>query len=183
MHPLLQRLAIVGVLSVCVEEVSAQQRTNFSGIWVRSDTLAERASVATVGDGAFRSGDMGAGWGTPLTVTQTADSLAIEYVFFSAYDLQPPLRLVYALDGGETRNDVMIGHATEVQRSRVTWRDGSLVITTRHPLPASVGSPGQTVEVRQTLTLASPTSLVVETVRSGALGAPAVATRTIYTKR
>jgi hypothetical protein len=136
--------------------------------------------VAAVGDAAFRTGGMGSGWGSPLTIRQQANRLVVEYVFFSTYDLQPPLRFVYALDGAESRNGMMIGHAQSILRSRVSWRDSTLVITTVYPVP---GSTNTTTEVQQTLTLESPTSLVIETTRTAVGGAPPIVTRTTYTKR
>jgi hypothetical protein len=74
----------------------------------------------------------------------------------------------------------MIGHATSLQRSHAVWRDSMLVITTTHPTP-ELGA-GSTTEVRQTLTLESPTSLILETTRSGVPGAPASVIRTIFRK-
>jgi hypothetical protein len=54
----------------------------------------------------------------------------------------------------------MIGHAESLLRSRATWRDSALVITTSYPAPAGVNVP---IQVRQVLTLESPASLVIET--------------------
>lgn len=181
----------VSLALVPLARALAQQPANFSGAWVRAaDSTADRGpSVATAGDASFRAGDMGTGWGigapggAPLTITQRDDSLVIEYVFFSPYDLQPPVRLAYALDGRESRNSVMIGHATYVQRSRLSWRGSTLVITTAHQLPRDIDARGGTVEVRQMLTLESPGSLIVETTRSGVQGGPATTTRSAYTKR
>ena len=159
----------------------AQTRPDLSGTWVRG---AEGApTVATAGDAAFRVGDMGTGLGTPLTITQRRDSLVLEYVFFSSYDLQPPIRFAYAMDGSESPNEITIGHAATTQRARIVWRDSSVVITTRHPVPAEVVPiTGPAVEVRQIITLASPTSIVVETTRPGGNGQPQTI-RATYTKR
>lgn len=122
---------------------------------------------------------MGSGWGTPLTISQRPDSLVVEYVFFSSYDLQPPIRFAYAMSGAESDNDVIVGHAATTQRAHISWRDSSLVIVTRHPVPRGV--PGGPVEVRQVLTLTSAASLLVETTRPGAKGPETI--RTSYTKR
>jgi hypothetical protein len=127
---------------------------------------------------------MGSGWGSPLTIAQRQDSLIIEYTVFSTYDLQPPIRLSYALDGSASPNAVMIGHAEYVQRSRITWEGGgsTLVITTAHRLPTPDAS--GTVEVRQALTLRSPTLLLIETTRAAVPGTRGVATttRTTYAR-
>ena len=119
---------------------------------------------------------MGSGWGSPITIRQDAGTLVVEYVHFAAYDLQPPVRLHFALDGSESPNTVMIGHTTSAQRSRVAWRDRTLVITT------SAGLPGRRVQVRQALTLDSPDTLQLETTR-GVDSAPPSVTRTTYVAR
>lgn len=156
----------------------AQSVPDFSGEWVRMDSAAERGSVAAVGDAAFRTGTMGSGWGSPLILRQAAGRLVVEYAFFSTYDLQAPIRLVYALDGSESRNAIMIGHAESVLRSRAMWRGDTLVITTEYPAPAGAND----AVVRQSLSLASPTSLLVETTR-GLTSASQTVSRTTYTKR
>jgi hypothetical protein len=122
---------------------------------------------------------MGSGWGSPLTIKQDANQLVVEYAFFGTYDLQPPLRFAYALDGTESRNTIMLSHAESVLRSRTTWRDSSLVIATLYPVPSGLGG---AAEVRQALTLASPGVLVVETTRSGVAGTDATVLRTTYRK-
>jgi hypothetical protein len=173
---------IAGALATALSGVgaSAQARPDFTGTWVRAVEAAP--PVATAGDAGFRMGDMGSGWGTPLTISIQPDSLIIAYVFFGTYDLQPPVRLAYALNGSESQNTIMIGHATTVQRSRIVWRDSALVITTIYPVPREAAATRRTVEVRHMLTLASPTSLVVETTRPGANGTPVTA-QTAYSRR
>jgi hypothetical protein len=170
------------MMAAGVAGVAAAQRPDFSGQWMRADSAA-RPSVATAGDAAFRTGDMGIGWGAAVTITQTADSLVVQWVHFAAYDLQPPMRFAYAMNGAESRNDVMIGHATSTQRARVSWRENSLVITTQHPLAAGVGARGGSIEVVQTLTLDAGGALVVETTRAGLAGAAPTTVRVTYNKR
>jgi hypothetical protein len=156
------------------------QRPDFSGTWVRADSATERASVAAVGDAAFQRGAMGDGWGSPLTLRQSADTLVVEYVHFARYDLQPPLRFVYTLNGSESRNAIMIGHAETRLTSRAAWHDSTLIITTRYSLP---GSATETTEVRQVLALRSADTLVIETTRPGPAGSPPIVTRVLHTKR
>jgi len=178
--------ALMSVLSMSgVAAASGQQRPDFSGEWIRAaDSAADgRATVAATGDAAFRVGNMGSGWGSPLTITQRSNQLIVEYAFFSAYDLQPRLRFTYALDGSESRNTVMIGHAPSVQRATVAWAGSTLVITTMHPVPASGDGTTAQAQVRQALTLEPPNALIVETTRVGILGGPTATTRTVYTKR
>ena len=169
-------LIVAGFLSTAA--AGAQARPDFTGTWTRAPEGAP--TVATTGDAGFRVGDMGNGWGTPLTITQRPDSIIVEYVFFSSYDLQPPVRFAYATDGSESPNTIMLGHAPSLQRGRVGWQDRSLVITTLHPVPPGATS-GKPVEVTQTLTLASRTSLIVETTRPGTKGPETI--RTAYTRR
>lgn len=154
-------------------------RPDFSGTWSRVDAEPELPSVAAAGDLAFRSGSMGSGWGSPITIRQDARALVVEYAHFSPYDLQPPIRLTLALDGSDSDNAVMIGHAASRQRSRVAWRDRTLVITTELAGP----EPGGRVQVRQALTLESPDTLQVETARDGPGGAPPSVTRATYARR
>ena len=156
------------------------QLPDFSGSWVRADSATERPSVASVGNAAFQRGAMGDGWGSPLTLHQSADTLVVEYAHFARYDLQPPLRLVYALNGSESRNAIMIGHAESRLTSRAAWRNATLVITTRFSVP---GSATETIEVRQVLALLAADTLVVETTRPGAAGSPPIVTRVVYAKR
>jgi len=158
--------------------VVAQTRPDFSGDWVLADSASEQRSVAAVGDAGFRTGNMGSGWGSPLTLRQQSNQLVVEYAFFSTYDLQPRLRFTFALDGSESRNAIMIGHAESVLRSRGVWRDSSLVITTIYP-----GHAAATTEVQHALTLASPTSLIIETTRLAGSGAAPTVTRSTYSKR
>ena len=76
---------------------------------------------------------MGSGWGSPLTITQDAKQLVVVQTLFGRYDMQPPLRFVYALDGSETRNAVMIGHAAQIARVARGVGRPALQITTSYP--------------------------------------------------
>ena len=173
--------AVFGALLVLAlpPVTAAAQQPDFSGTWTLDEPTANaRPSVATVGDAAFRRGDMGSGWGARLTIAQSATQLSVEYAFFSTYDLQPPIRLVYALDGSESRNSVMIGHSASEQRSRAEWLGTRLVITTTHPVPGGSG----TATTLHALSLESPATLVLETTRMGAAGSAPGVTRSVYRK-
>lgn len=182
----MSRLIVAAILArgLLVSTAAAQGRPDFSGRW----TTEPPAAVPSARDAAASGTrpqprvDLGSGWGRSITITQDGRTLTVVWPIFSAYDLQPPLRFVYALDGSETVNEFMMGRGSQRQRSRVSWNGGSLLITTVHTFtdPAT-GRPVES-EVRQTLTLESPTSLVIETVRGGALGGPPSTTRTVYTK-
>src|SRR5688572_5198435 len=125
-----------------------------------------------------RMGDMGSGWGSPITITQDAQQLTVEYAFFGRGDMQPPLRFVYALDGSETRNSVMMGRGIQLQTSTAAWNGDRLVITSVHTLTNPATGKPLTATVKQTLSLESPNTLVVETVRSGVLGGADTTSRT-----
>lgn len=172
------RLA-VALVTLCAATAGAQSRPSFAGEWVRVDSTTAKPTVAATGDAAFRTGDMGSGWGAPITIRQTNDSLFVEYAQFSAYDLQPRQRYAFALDGSETRNRVIVGHAESVQRARAVWRAGELVITTRHATPPEISR--APTEVQQVLSLDTAGQLVVATTRPGFRGANVV--RTTYSRR
>ena len=182
--------AIAAVLTIGLD--ATQQKPDFSGRWTTEAAPAATpaagppggAAPATPprGGGPGRSGDMGSGWGPTITITQDAAKLMVEYAFFARGDMQPPLRFAYALDGSETKNSVMMGRGIQMQVSKTAWDGDKLVITTTHTLiDPSSGKPA-TATVTQTLSLESPTSLVVETSRSGVLGGPTTSARTVYRK-
>ena len=114
---------------------------------------------------------MGSGWSSNITITQDASRLSVEYVFFARGDMQPPLKFIYALDGSETKNSVMMGRGVQVQTSKTAWDGGRLVITTVHTFAHPETGQPMTTEVKQTLSLEA-SSLVLETARSGVLGGP-----------
>jgi len=96
--------------------------------------------------------------------------------------MQPPMKFVYALDGTESKNTVLAGHGMQEQRSTTTWDGENLVITTVHSfVDPSTGKPAPSTIV-QSLSLASPTSLVVTTTRKGVLGSPDTTAKTTYRK-
>ena len=195
---MLRRLTLA-LLSVCAAVVllQAQSRPDFSGRWTTEPeaggttpgTAPGQAPGTTPGQTPGRGGgrgpaigDLGSGWGPTITVTQNANSLTVEYAFFARGDMQPPLKFVYALDGSETKNTVMMGRGMQTQTSKAAWDGSALVITTLHPFTdPSTGKPS-TVSVQQKLTLESPASLVVETTRAGVLGGPPSTARATYRK-
>ena len=171
------RWVLFAVLSIQIgaATVTAQQ-PSFAGRWAAAPDSTASGAGPTVGS-------PGSGWGTPLTITQDSARLTVEYPFFSRYDLQPPLRFMYALDGSETKNTVMLGNGAQNQFSRAAWSGATLVITTVHVMPNPSGAGDSLrVEVRQRLSLESPTRLIVETMRAGVLGGPPSTTRNVYTK-
>jgi hypothetical protein len=172
----------------------AQTRPDFSGRWTNEPDPATqpagggqpaggRGGGSGVGRGEGRSPDLGSGWGSNITIAQDAGRLTVEYLFFVPGDMQPPLKFVYALDGSETKNSVMMGRGLQVQRSKAAWDGDKLVITTQHTFEHPETGRPMASEVKQRLWLESPTSLIIETTRGGVLGGPPSTTRTAYRKR
>lgn len=169
-------------LAICVASPLSAQHPDFTGTWIRVDSAPAGRGVAATGDAAFRVGDMGSGWGSPLTITQSADRLGVVFDFFIAYDLQPKVRYTYALDGTPSKNIVPVGPRETVTSSTAAWEGASLVITTRFPAPPGVTAPAGSTDLRQSLSLDSAGRLVVAAGRRGANGALNTVVST-YTKR
>jgi hypothetical protein len=176
--------------------VAAQARPDYSGRWTSvpdpatqdargagrgeaGGARAARGGRAGGGRGAA-AGDMGSGWASTITITQDAAQLVVEYTFFTRGDMQPPLRFEYALNGSPTRHGVRMGRGVQEQSSTAMWEGDRLVLTTLHTYTNPQTGEPATAEVRRTLSLATPDSLVVESVRAGVLGGPPSTTRTVY---
>src|SRR5262245_20831153 len=142
---------LVFLLTAFLSAPTAFAAPDFSGRWA-IEPPAPAAPGAPLG-----RGDMGSGWGSPLTITQDANRLTVEYAFFGRGDLQPPLKFVYALDGTETKNSVMMGRGIQAQSSKTAWDGDKLVITTVHTFNDPATGKPSTVEVKQILSLESPT--------------------------
>jgi arylsulfatase len=183
---MLPRLAVsTAVAIVTLVTVAAQSKPDFSGRWT-TDPEPSAAPAGgpqgQAGQGRGGRGDMGSGWGSTITITQDAATLAVTYAFFGRGDMQPPLKFAYALDGSETTNTVMMGRGIQKQTSKTSWDGSKLVITTIHTMPSPDTGKPTPVEVKQILSLDSPTSLIVETIRSGVMGGPATSTKSVYRK-
>jgi len=174
----------------CVALAGAQAKPDFSGRWTTDPDPAAAAAPPARAGGAGPAGpgrggpapDVGSGWGSTIAITQAATSLTVEYAFFARGDMQPPLKFVYALDGSESKNSVMMGRGLQVQTSRTAWTGDSLVITSAYSFTDPQSGKPAAAEVKRTLKLESPTSLSVETVYGGVLGGPPTTTRSTYRK-
>ncbi len=120
--------------------------------------------------------------------------MTIEYARFARSDMQPPTRLVYWLNGSESRNSINMGRGPQEQVSNAAWT-GQLVITTVHTFTVSSSRdsarsakapPGDktamTSETRYVLWLESPAALAIETTHSGVLGGPPLTAKAVYRK-
>ena len=178
---LLRMFAALCAISAALQ---AQSRPSFDGTWLLTRAAADTQRVTTTaGDGAFRIGDMGSGWGTTLTFTQRPDRLILEYPYFSDYDLMPPLHYEFALDGREVENEVTIGPSRTRLLARATWAGDTLLVSTRQAVPREVAATGVMAEVRRTLSLAHSDTLLVVTTRVGVAGAVSNVVYTRYVRR
>jgi len=192
-------LLAAAMVMAFVVSASAQAKPDFSGQWTTAPEAvaapggggarggnAQGAGPARGGGGApgrgRASADMGSGWGPTIRITQTAQQLTVEYSFYTRGDMQPPMKFAYPLDGTETKNTVMAGHGMQEQRSTSTWDGENLVITTVHTFVDPATNKPTPSTMVQTLSLASPTSLVVSVTRKGVLGAPDTTSKTTYRK-
>jgi hypothetical protein len=107
-------LALAGCLAATVD---AQPAPDFSGRWTVAPAPAAKPNA---GPPADVRGNMGSGWGTTIAITQDAKQLVVESELYTRYDLQPQPRFVYALDGSETRNTVMMGRGQQPLCGRST---------------------------------------------------------------
>ncbi len=180
-------LNVVAALAVFASTSAAQATPNFAGRWTSDPEPAAAPQAGRAGGPAGRGGGppptMGSGWGSTITIAHDAATLVVEYAFFGRGDMQAPLKFTFALDGSPAKNSVMMGRDIQVQTSRAVWEGEKLAITTTStiPNPAGTGAPF-TTEIKQLLSVESPTSLVVETMRPGVLGGTASTTRTVYRK-
>jgi hypothetical protein len=176
-------LATIAISGWILVQPAAAGAPDFSGKWTAETAPVASASPAPgAAPAPLPRGDMGSGWGSPIAITQDAKQFVVEQTLFSRYDLQPALRFVYALDGSETRNAVMTGHATQVRISRGAWDGQTLRITTSYPSIDPASGKTFNTEVTHRLSLESPTSLVIEVTRGAALGGQATTSRTVYRK-
>ena len=176
-------VGLVASMLVALVTARAQQRPDFSGQWMLEPSKTPLSSNAPAGrpdQGRLALGDMGSGWSSAFTITQDGSQLIVEETVFSRYDAAQQPRSVYALDGSETRNAVMISHTTQVRISRAQWDGQALRITTTYPGIDPATGRAMTTEVVHRLSLESPSALIVEATRQAALGGAATTTRTVY---
>ena len=155
---------------------AAQPLPDFSGRWI-----AVPEPAATAGADAA-AGPLGSGWGNEVTLTQTATTLTVERAQFSTYDMQPPMRFSYALDGSENRITLNVGRGAQDMVVRTSRQDDSLVITTSYRVSLPDDGRPATVEMKQVLSLDSPGSLVVTTTLTGLKGGTSSTSTTRYKK-
>ena len=108
MAPLMARLEKMfglSTLMLLTTMAAAQAPPDFSGRW----TAVPEPPAASGRGTAAAPVTMGSGWGGEITITQDASTLIVERAQFSQYDMQPPMRFTYRLDGSENRNTINMG--------------------------------------------------------------------------
>jgi hypothetical protein len=90
---------------------------------------------------------------------------------------------VFALDGSETQNTMMMGRGQQVQVTTAAWDGDKLVLKTVHTLTDPTSGKPITMRVTQILTLESPTTLVVEVASDGVMGGKPTSSKWTYQKQ
>jgi len=176
MKPVKRVMRLVAVLSLATASAAARQPADFSGRWqLVPDTSAAASSPRSVPA-------LGAGWGSDISIAQDAATFAIEYATYGRYDMQPPTRLVYRLDGSESTNTINTGRGPQEQVSKAAWSGTRLTLTTARTFDDGSGAKPATITTTQMLSLESPGTLVVETAHGAALGGKPATSRSVYKK-
>jgi hypothetical protein len=174
----IEKALIAAALALVVVSLSAQPRQDFSGRWLAVPDAPPVAPNTPPPAAGF-----GSGLGPDITITQTAAAMTIERAQFSPYDIQPPMRFVYALDGTESRNAVNMGRGPQETTSRVAWQNGALQLTTTYRFPdPGTGKPASS-ELRQVFTLEAADTLVVSATRTGPGVGPVTTSRQTFKKK
>ena len=139
--------------------VAEQTRPNFSGTWT---FVPPARPVTPAGPGA--ASVTGSNWsGDPVTITQDAATIAIEYV--SRSRAHAPVKLVYNLDESERTNvDRNTLPGKEQRLARAAWRGAQLVLTTVSPIVDGKPTP-DSVETTEVLSLETPSTFLIEVTR------------------
>ena len=155
---------IVGALSLVVAATVAQaQAPNFSGTWAQ---VVDPNAAPTGGRGGG-----GGGLGQGGTITQDAKTLTITRTTQNG-----EVKVVYNLDGSESKN-MMQGRGGQVEQvSKATWDGAKLVITTNFQM-------GENAVTRtESYTLDASGQLVVSTTAPGRGGGEPTTTVRTYKK-
>jgi len=137
---------VVGALSLvfAASIAQAQDKPNFSGSW----TVIADPNAAGGGGGGGRGG--GGGLGQAATITQDAKTLTVTRTTQNG-----EVKLVYNLDGSDSKNMVQGRGGQTEQVSKATWDGNKLVISTTLTMGEN------TVTRTQTMTLDASGQLVV----------------------
>jgi hypothetical protein len=159
----MRRITTIVAVGALALTASLAAQANFAGKW----TMDPASAPAPAGGGG--RGGRGGMLGQEVTITQDAKTLTLEYM--GGGQNPAPVKLVYMLDGSESKNTVMGRGGQMEQVSKATWAGQSLVITT------AMGAG----EMKRTLSLQGG-NLVVETAAPGRDGGPGMNTKVTYKK-
>lgn len=154
--------AALGTMIVTMMAIGVAAQANFAGKWVMQPP-------ADGGAGGGGRGGRGGGLGQELTITQDASTLTLEYM--GGGQNPAPVKLVYKLDGSESKNMVMGRGGQTEQVAKASWAGNVLTVTTT----TGFG------EQKRTFSLDGG-NLVVETTAPGRDGGPGMAVKSVYKK-
>lgn len=153
--------SLVTVAALALFTASLAAQANFAGKW----TMDPASAPAGGGGGRGGRGMLG----EELTITQDASTLTLEYQ--GGGQNPAPVKLVYKLDGSESKNMTMGRGGQQEQVSKAAWAGESLVVTTT----TGFG------ELKRTFSLQGG-NLVVETSAPGRDGGPGMTNKAVYKK-
>ena len=128
---------VVGALSLvfAASIAQAQDKPNFSGSW----TVIADPNAAGGGGGGGRGGG---GLGQAATITQDAKTLTVTRTTQNG-----EVKLVYNLDGSDSKNMVMGRGGQTEQVSKATWDGNKLVISTTFTMGENTATRTQTMSL------------------------------------
>ena len=126
---------VVGALSLvfAASIAQAQDKPNFSGSWT---VVADPNAAPTGGRGG------GGGLGQAATITQDAKTLTVTRTTQNG-----EVKLVYNLDGSDSKNMVMGRGGQTEQVSKATWDGTKLVISTTFTMGENTATRTQTMSL------------------------------------
>ena len=160
----MRRITSLVAVAALALTASLAAQANFAGKWTM-----DPASAPDPAAGGGGRGGRGMMLGQEVTITQDAKTLTLEYM--GGGQNPAPVKLVYMLDGSESKNMVMGRGGQMEQVSKATWAGQSLVVTT------AMGAG----EMKRTLSLQGG-NLVVETSAPGRDGGPGMTSKIVYKK-
>jgi hypothetical protein len=147
--------------------LAAQAKPSFAGKWVMDPASAPAPPAG--GGGGGRGGGRGGGLGMELTISQDANTMTIEYM--GGGQNPAPVKLVYKLDGTESKNTVAGRGGQMEQVAKASWTGNVLTVATT----MAAG------EQKRTFTLEGG-NLVVETTTPGREGGAPTTAKVVYKK-
>jgi hypothetical protein len=158
----MRRITTLVAVAALALTASLAAQANFAGKWTMDPASAPDPAA---GGGRGRGGMLG----QELTISQDAANLTLEYM--GGGQNPAPVKLVYKLDGTESKN-MMMGRGGQMEQvSKAAWAGQTLNITTTTP----------NGEQKRALSLQGG-NLVVETTNPGRAGGPATTTKLVYKK-